>query len=237
VDAKIQPLLPALKSNWLIAHVITCFIGYAAFAVSTGLSILYLFKRSRSADSSATGVLALIPDSRQLDEINYQMILFGFLWLSLGIITGSVWANSAWGNYWSWDPKETWSLITWLIYAAVLHARTMQGWQTGCMVVDARFWVRFVHLLWCELSIKWFAQLRRKIITRRYVMMGLGFPELLVILVLIFFLVGGKKLPQIGEGIGKSIAEFKKAMRDPELPGAKSEPPATEQEKQIKESS
>jgi cytochrome c-type biogenesis protein CcsB len=57
------------------------------------------------------------------------MILFGFLWLSIGIITGSVWANSAWGTYWSWDPKETWSLITWLVYASVLHARTMQGWR------------------------------------------------------------------------------------------------------------
>ena len=57
------------------------------------------------------------------------MIVFGFLWLSLGIITGSIWANSAWGTYWSWDPKETWSLITWLVYAALLHARTMQGWR------------------------------------------------------------------------------------------------------------
>ncbi len=57
------------------------------------------------------------------------MILFGFLWLSVGIITGSIWANSAWGTYWSWDPKETWSFITWLIYAALLHARTMKGWK------------------------------------------------------------------------------------------------------------
>lgn len=129
VDAKIQPLLPALKSNWLIAHVITCFLGYAAFAVSTGISILYLLKKSRGSDSKPTGVMAMMPEARQLDELNYQLILFGFLWLSLGIITGSVWANSAWGTYWSWDPKETWSLITWLVYAAVLHARTMQGWR------------------------------------------------------------------------------------------------------------
>jgi cytochrome c-type biogenesis protein CcsB len=129
VDSKIQPLLPALKSNWLIAHVITCFLGYAAFAVSTGISILYLLKKSRSPDAKSNAVLGMMPEARQLDELNYQLILFGFLWLSLGIITGSVWANSAWGTYWSWDPKETWSLITWLVYAAVLHARTMQGWR------------------------------------------------------------------------------------------------------------
>ncbi|NTU47608.1 MAG: c-type cytochrome biogenesis protein CcsB [Syntrophobacteraceae bacterium] len=129
IDSSIQPLLPALKSNWLIAHVITCFLGYAAFAVSTGISIVYLIQRAQKANPHPTGIFAMLPSQRELDEFNYQMVLFGFLWLSLGIITGSVWANSAWGTYWSWDPKETWSLITWLIYAALLHARTMQGWR------------------------------------------------------------------------------------------------------------
>lgn len=128
MDAKIQPLVPALKSNWLIAHVITCFLGYAAFAVSCGLSLLYLVRKD-STDNPGHGVLSFLPNAKQLDSINYQMILFGFLWLSVGIITGSVWANSAWGTYWSWDPKETWSLITWFIYAALLHARNMKGWQ------------------------------------------------------------------------------------------------------------
>jgi cytochrome c-type biogenesis protein CcsB len=129
MDAKIQPLLPALKSNWLIAHVITCFIGYAAFAVSFGLSLLYLLKGLSRTPSNPGSGSGFTPEPRQLDELNHQMILFGFLWLSVGIITGSVWANSAWGTYWSWDPKETWSLITWLVYASVLHARTMQGWR------------------------------------------------------------------------------------------------------------
>lgn len=129
VDSKIQPLVPALKSNWLIAHVIACFLGYAAFAVAAGVSILYLVRRASTANPHPKGILALIPEPRQLDEFNYQLILFGFLWLSLGIITGSVWANSAWGSYWSWDPKETWSLITWLIYAALLHSRSVQGWR------------------------------------------------------------------------------------------------------------
>lgn len=129
VDSKIQPLLPALKSNWLIAHVVTCFLGYAAFAVSCGISIVYLLARNRSNPTDGKSVFNLVPSVKQLDEFNYQMIFFGFMWLSLGIITGSVWANSAWGTYWSWDPKETWSLITWLIYAALLHARSLQGWR------------------------------------------------------------------------------------------------------------
>jgi cytochrome c-type biogenesis protein CcsB len=129
VDSKIQPLIPALKSNWLIAHVITCFLGYAAFAISCGISMLYLLQKAQTANPHPKGIFALLPGSRQLDQFNYQMIVFGFLWLSLGIITGSIWANSAWGTYWSWDPKETWSLITWLVYAALLHSRAMQGWR------------------------------------------------------------------------------------------------------------
>jgi cytochrome c-type biogenesis protein CcsB len=129
IDSKIQPLVPALKSNWLIAHVVTCFLGYAAFAISFGISIMYLIKKYQTSQAPARGPVALLPDLKQLDAFNYQMIFFGFLWLSLGIITGSVWANSAWGTYWSWDPKETWSLITWLIYAALLHARTIKGWR------------------------------------------------------------------------------------------------------------
>ncbi len=130
VDSKIQPLVPALKSNWLIAHVMTCFLGYAAFAVSCGLSVLYLLKKRSPGNPRPQGaVAAFLPSASQLEWFNYQLVLFGFLWLSVGIITGSIWANSAWGTYWSWDPKETWSLITWIIYAALLHARNMQGWK------------------------------------------------------------------------------------------------------------
>jgi len=127
VNDRIQPLLPALKSNWLIAHVITCFIGYAAFAVAFGLSLMYVLKANHTGDSQS--LIGRFPDIRVLDELNHQMIMFGFLFLTVGIITGSVWANSAWGRYWGWDPKETWSLITWFIYATLLHARFMRGWQ------------------------------------------------------------------------------------------------------------
>ena len=126
VSDRIQPLIPALKSNWLIAHVITCFFGYAAFAIAFCISIMYLMKQ-RGADKK-TGLLSYLPSPGLLDELTHRMVLFGFLFLSIGIITGAVWANSAWGTYWSWDPKETWSLITWFIYATLLHARMMRGW-------------------------------------------------------------------------------------------------------------
>jgi cytochrome c-type biogenesis protein CcsB len=127
ISDRIQPLLPALKSNWLIAHVMTCFVGYSAFAIAFGISFMYLFKQKDTQGKSS--LLAHFPNTRVLDELNHQMIMFGFLFLTIGIITGSVWANSAWGRYWGWDPKETWSLITWFIYATVLHARMMRGWS------------------------------------------------------------------------------------------------------------
>ncbi|HIJ58540.1 MAG TPA: c-type cytochrome biogenesis protein CcsB [Deltaproteobacteria bacterium] len=128
IESHIQPLIPALKSNWLIVHVITCFFGYAAFGLSLALSIMYLIKRLENTQS--TGIfLKLIPRSGILDELNYQMVVIGFLMLTLGIITGSVWAHSAWGSYWTWDPKETWSLITWLVYASVIHSRMVRGWK------------------------------------------------------------------------------------------------------------
>lgn len=123
----IEPLVPALQSNWLTSHVITCFVGYSAFALSFGLSIMYLLKNSRASHENI--FMRLIPDTDILEELSYQMVVIGFLMLTLGIITGAVWANSAWGTYWSWDPKETWSLITWFVYAAMLHSRMVSGWR------------------------------------------------------------------------------------------------------------
>jgi cytochrome c-type biogenesis protein CcsB len=126
ISSKIQPLVPALKSNWLIAHVIACFIGYGAFAIAFGVSVMYLLKhKSQKAD----GLIARLPDIQTLDELTHRLNLFGFLFLTVGIITGAVWANSAWGRYWGWDPKETWSLITWFVYSTLLHARLMRGWR------------------------------------------------------------------------------------------------------------
>ena len=127
ISDRIQPLIPALKSNWLIAHVIACFIGYGAFAVAFGVSLMYLMKQKSADDTDS--MMSHLPDANVLDELNHQLVMFGFLFLSVGIITGAVWANSAWGRYWGWDPKETWSLITWFVYATLLHARLMRGWR------------------------------------------------------------------------------------------------------------
>ncbi|MBF0209512.1 MAG: c-type cytochrome biogenesis protein CcsB [Desulfamplus sp.] len=140
ISDKITPLIPALKSNWLIAHVITCFLGYAGFAVAFGFSIMYLIKpvdldqnahisADKKLKNGKKSLYSKLPSLDLMDELIHQMVMFGFLFLTIGIITGSVWANSAWGTYWSWDPKETWSLITWFIYAILLHLRLMRGWH------------------------------------------------------------------------------------------------------------
>lgn len=125
----IAPLVPALQSNWLIAHVVTCFIGYAAFAVACGFGVVYLLKNREKSKNTQGKLLSQLPPLKIVDDIIHKTLIFGFLWLSAGIITGAVWANSAWGTYWSWDPKETWSLITWFIYAAALHFRFTKGWE------------------------------------------------------------------------------------------------------------
>jgi cytochrome c-type biogenesis protein CcsB len=121
VDSRIKPLMPALKSNWLLIHVVTAFLGYAAFALAFGSALLYLLQERRPRPS--------LPPLPVLDNLIYRTTVLGFLLLSLGIFTGAVWAETAWGRYWSWDPKETWSLITWFIYAALLHARRLKGWH------------------------------------------------------------------------------------------------------------
>jgi cytochrome c-type biogenesis protein CcsB len=118
VEKTIQPLIPALQSNWLHIHVITCFIAYAAFVISFVCGILYLVKWKN-----------VVPPGHILEEINYRSVMVGFPMLSAGILTGAVWAHYAWGSYWSWDPKETWSLITWIIYAIFLHTRLVKGWK------------------------------------------------------------------------------------------------------------
>ncbi len=124
----ILPLMPALRSNWLTAHVVTCFLGYAAFAVAFCANLLYLVK-VKKGNAEEGWLNQGLPSSEVLDDFSYRIIAVGFPMLTLGIITGAAWANSAWGTYWSWDPKETWSLIVWLIYAAYLHARITRGWK------------------------------------------------------------------------------------------------------------
>ncbi len=128
ISSRIQPLIPALQSNWLIAHVVTCFLGYAAFGFAFGTGFLYLVNSGRGNKKEA-GFLRALPGAGMLDELIYHSISLGFVLFTVGIMTGSVWAHYAWGSYWSWDPKETWSLITWIVYAVMLHSRFVQGWR------------------------------------------------------------------------------------------------------------
>jgi cytochrome c-type biogenesis protein CcsB len=154
LNSGIEPLVPALQSNWLLYHVVTCFLGYAAFAVACGVSIMYLMKsRSEVGDGNAKagGILALFPSMKVLDDLNYKAIMVGFPLLTLGIVTGAAWADYAWGSYWSWDPKETWSLIVWFIYAAFLHARITRGWVGKRAAILSI--IGFIATIFCYLGV------------------------------------------------------------------------------------
>ncbi|HGY5539177.1 MAG: c-type cytochrome biogenesis protein CcsB [Prochlorococcus sp.] len=149
-----SPLVPALRSSWLVMHVSVIMCSYAALLVGSFLSVAVLFtdrqqtlelrsssigtggfrqaKLAKSALDQSEGMqLSPISLSRteQLDSLSYRTITVGFLLLTIGLISGAVWANEAWGSWWSWDPKETWALICWLVYAAYLHTRFSRGWS------------------------------------------------------------------------------------------------------------
>ena len=123
---EVKNLMPALQSGWLGFHVSTAIIAYGSFGVSFVLSLIFLLRdRMR-----ASGFMDQhIPDREKLDLISYRSVCLGLLFLTLTILTGAIWAEHAWGSYWSWDPKETWSLVTWIIYAVYLHQRLRRGWR------------------------------------------------------------------------------------------------------------
>lgn len=123
---EIHELMPALKSNWLGVHVSTAIIAYGAFGVTFVLSLIFLL-RGRFKENGFWD--AHIPSREKLDMLSYRSVALGLLFLTFTIITGAIWAERAWGSYWSWDPKETWSLVTWIIYAAYLHLRIRKAWR------------------------------------------------------------------------------------------------------------
>jgi cytochrome c-type biogenesis protein CcsB len=126
LDNTITPLLPALRSNWLTIHVISYFLAYGVLAVSfvaSAMLLLGTMKRTDQADFEAD------PRAQQLDTIGYQGVAVGFPLLTIGLVTGAVWAARTWARYWGWDPKETMSLVCWLVYAAYLHVRLVHGWR------------------------------------------------------------------------------------------------------------
>ncbi|MDH4231647.1 MAG: c-type cytochrome biogenesis protein CcsB [Nitrospirota bacterium] len=126
---KIEPLSPVLQSNWLGIHTVLAFLGYAAFAMAFGIGLMYLIQEHYVKSKHLGGLFRKLPSLQILDEINYRLITIGFPLLTLAIISGALWAESAWGSYWRWDPKEVWSLIIWFIYALVLHVRLTAGWR------------------------------------------------------------------------------------------------------------
>ena len=114
--------MPALKSNWLMAHVLTAVVAYGFLAVSFALGLMFYWRQGLQ------GVTTL-PSLERLEAMTHQAIVAAMPFLTLLIITGAVWAEYAWGTYWRWDPKETWSLVTWIIYAVYLHGRLSRGWR------------------------------------------------------------------------------------------------------------
>jgi cytochrome c-type biogenesis protein CcsB len=125
----IKPLAPVLQSNWLAVHTLFAFLGNAAFALACATGIMYLVQEHYLKSKHLGGLFGRLPSIQTLDYINYRLITIGFPLLTFAIITGMVWAGSAWGSHWRWDPREVWSLITWLIYALILHARMLAGWR------------------------------------------------------------------------------------------------------------
>jgi cytochrome c-type biogenesis protein CcsB len=142
---KAMPLVPSLQSNWLMMHVSMMMVSYATLLVGSLLSILYLaffyflsqdfqFSFNNSENQSLkTQSLVQIPSKFSLletiDVLSYRILGLGFPFLTIGILSGAVWANEAWGSAWSWDPKETWAFITWLVFAIYFHSRLLKGWQ------------------------------------------------------------------------------------------------------------
>jgi cytochrome c-type biogenesis protein CcsB len=122
IPATIDPLVPALQNNLLLSvHVAVAIVAYGTFTVAFAAAILFLVQ----GENGRRG----LPSRELLDEISYKAVVVGFPFLTLTIVLGAVWAEVAWGTYWSWDPKETASLVTWLIYGSYLHARVVRGWR------------------------------------------------------------------------------------------------------------
>jgi len=130
-ERTVTPLLPALRSAWLQIHVLSTLVGYGAFGVAAGLGLMRFVRRtSPNPHQPEPGAADPEPlSSGELERTMERAVALGFPWLTLGILTGAIWAQNAWGRYWGWDPKETWALVTWLWYLLVLHVRTLHGWR------------------------------------------------------------------------------------------------------------
>jgi cytochrome c-type biogenesis protein CcsB len=150
-----QNLVPALKSYWMHAHVLANFIGYGAFAVACGGGVMYLVRhRAEAQGRSGSLAMRVLPPLKETDDLMYRAIAIGFITFTIATILGAAWAYDAWGGYWSWDPKETWSLIVWITYAVYLHLRFVKGWSGTSMA----WWaiLGFGVTLFCFLGVNMF---------------------------------------------------------------------------------
>ncbi len=129
LPSEIRPLSPILQSYWLAVHTLFAFVGNASFAVASGIGLMYLIQERHLKSKKTSPMFKRLPSVQILDEINYKLIALGFPLLTFAIISGALWAEEAMGSYWRWDPKEVWSMITWLIYAMILHLRIIKGYK------------------------------------------------------------------------------------------------------------
>ena len=145
----VAPLMPALHSVWFIIHIVAAALAGAIFNIGGIASILFLVKQRAERNGTVTGYLARLPQTATLDRVSYRMHAFAFPLWTFAVAAGAIWAQYAWGRFWGWDPKETWSLVTWIVYAAYLHARATAGWKGTRAAVIAviglvSFWWNFV---------------------------------------------------------------------------------------------
>ncbi len=151
------------KSFWLFSHVIAIFIGEAAFALACGIGILYLLQENAIKTKNTGFFFKRLPSLEMLDNTGYVCIIVGFTMVTFGLITGFVYAKSLWGKFWSWDPKEVWSGITWLFYAALLHERLTVGWRGRKAAVMAI--IGFAVVLFTFLGVNFFLKGHHEVFT------------------------------------------------------------------------
>ena len=145
------PLVPALKSTWLVIHVSTAIISGGIFLLANVISASYLYLDNMENKGPRKVWAERLPTLEVLDQLSYRLIAFVFPLWTFSVIAGAIWAESAWGRYWGWDPKETWAFITWVAYAAYLHARVTVGWRGRraawlCLLAGSTFLFNYVYV-------------------------------------------------------------------------------------------
>jgi len=153
----VKPLPPVLQSNWFWIHALLAFFSYAAFTIAAGVAVMYLIQNHFLKKKHFSGLFQKLPALDTMDDISYRSLAIGFPLLTIAIITGSIWSEKAIGSYWNWDPKQTWSLITWMLYAAQLHGRLVIGWRgkRAAILSITAFVVLLITFLGMKHSINW----------------------------------------------------------------------------------